>query len=61
VADDLGGDHPRRIHYYPKTGRVIRRLLVSSEFDTIARDESDYASRLSARKTAGEIQLFGDD
>jgi chemotaxis protein CheD len=61
VANDLGGDHPRRIHYYPKTGRVIRRLLVSSEFDTIARDESDYANRLSARKPAGEIQLFGDD
>ena len=61
VAQDLGGDHPRRIHYYPKTGRVIRRLLVSTEFDTIARDESDYAKRLSSRKTSGEIQLFGDD
>jgi chemotaxis protein CheD len=61
TANDLGGDHPRRIHYYPKTGRVIRRLLVSSEFDTIAREESDYASRLAARKPAGEIQLFGDD
>ena len=61
VAQDLGGDHPRRIHYYPKTGRVIRRLLVTSEFATIARDESDYASRLSSTKTSGEIQLFGDD
>jgi chemotaxis protein CheD len=61
VAKDLGGDHPRRIHYYPKTGRVIRRLLVTSEFATIARDESDYASRLSSTKTSGEIQLFGDD
>ena len=61
VASDLGGDHPRRIHYYPKTGRVIRRLLVTSEFATIARDESDYASRLSSTKTSGEIQLFGED
>jgi chemotaxis protein CheD len=61
TAKDLGGDHPRRIHYYPKTGRVIRRLLVTSEFATIARDESDYASRLSSTKTTGEIQLFGED
>jgi chemotaxis protein CheD len=61
TAKDLGGDHPRRIHYYPKTGKVIRRLLVTSEFATIARDESDYASRLSSTKTSGEIQLFGDD
>jgi chemotaxis protein CheD len=61
TAKDLGGDHPRRIHYYPKTGRVIRRLLVTSEFATIARDESDYANRLSTTKTTGEIQLFGED
>jgi chemotaxis protein CheD len=61
MAKDLGGDHPRRIHYYPKTGRVIRRLLVTSEFATIARDESDYANKLSSTKTAGEIQLFGED
>jgi chemotaxis protein CheD len=61
VAEDLGGQRPRRIHYYPTTGRVVRRLLVSGELDTIARDESDYASRLSSRKTSGEIQLFGDD
>jgi chemotaxis protein CheD len=60
AARDLGGDHPRRIHYYPKTGRVIRRLLVTSEFATIARDESDYASRLSSTKTSGEIELFGE-
>ena len=61
AAKDLGGDHPRRIHYYPKSGRVIRRLLVTSEFATIARDESDYANRLSTTKTTGEIQLFGED
>lgn len=61
MAKDLGGDHPRRIHYYPKTGRVIRRLLVTSEFAMIARDESDYANKLSSTKTAGEIQLFGED
>ena len=60
-AQDLGGQRARRIHYYPKTGRVVRRLLVGGEFDTIARDESDYASKLSTRKTSGEIQLFGDD
>ena len=28
---DLGGTHPRRIHYYPATGRVVRRLLGTGE------------------------------
>jgi len=61
LAQDLCGSHPRRIHYYPKTGRVIRRLLVRTEFDTIARDESDYSSRLSSSKTSGDIELFGEN
>jgi chemotaxis protein CheD len=60
-AKDLEGNLPRRIHYYPKTGRVVRRLLAGGELNTIAREESDYASRLKSRKISGEIQLFGDD
>ena len=31
AAQDLGGLHPRRIHYYPATGRVVRRILAGSE------------------------------
>ncbi len=26
-AQDLGGHYPRRIHYSPSTGKVVRRLL----------------------------------
>ena len=61
VTKDLEGNLPRRIHYYPKTGRVVRRLLAGGESNSIAREESDYASRLSSRKTSGDIQLFGED
>jgi chemotaxis protein CheD len=61
AAQDLGGVLPRRIHYYPSTGRVVRRLLGTSDKFAVSREESDYGSRLSARKTSGgEIQLFGD-
>lgn len=61
AAQDLGGQHPRRIHYFPATGRVVRRLLGSSETSAVAREEFAYASRLSSTKTAGDIQLFEDD
>jgi chemotaxis protein CheD len=60
AAQDLGGQLPRRIHYFPKTGRVVRRILGGTDKAVIAREESAYATRLSTTKTSGEIQLFGD-
>jgi chemotaxis protein CheD len=60
VAQDLGGQLPRRIHYYPATGKVVRRLLGTNETSAIAREEKEYVSRLSSRTMAGEIQLFDE-
>jgi chemotaxis protein CheD len=62
AAQDLGGSHPRRIHYYPATGRVVRRLLGLGESYVVKREENDYEKRLQAeKKTFGDIELFGDD
>jgi len=61
AAKDLRGPYPRRIHYYPATGRVVRRLLGGNESAVIVREESEYAKSLKSTKTSGEIQLFGDD
>jgi chemotaxis protein CheD len=60
AASDLGGTLPRRIHYYPSTGRVVRRLLGISERYSIDREEHDYGSRLRQQQPAGEIELFGE-
>ncbi len=60
ASHDLGGVQPRRIHYFPSTGRVVRRLLGGSETVAIAREEYAYANSLSSKIT-GDIQLFGDD
>ena len=60
VAQDLGGQLPRRIHYYPATGKVVRRLLGTGESSAVAREETEYVSRLSSRTTAGEIELFNE-
>jgi chemotaxis protein CheD len=61
AAQDLRGQLPRRIQYYPTTGRVVRRLLGNNESVLVAREEVEYANSLSSKKTSGEIQLFGDD
>jgi chemotaxis protein CheD len=60
AATDLGGTLPRRIHYYPATGRVVRRLLGVGERYSTDREENDYGSRLRQQQPAGEIELFGD-
>jgi hypothetical protein len=39
---------------------VVRRLLGTSESRAVAREETEYVSRLSTRTTAGDIELFGD-
>jgi chemotaxis protein CheD len=58
-ARDLGGPYPRRIQYFPTTGRVVRKLLTGGDRDLIVREESEYAKRLVTKTTAGEVQLFG--
>lgn len=60
AAQDLGGTLPRRIHYSPLTGRVVRKLLGVNDTYAITRAEKSYGSRLQAQKGAGEIQLFGE-
>ena len=57
---DLGGTQPRRIHYYPVTGRVTRRLLGNTDKYAVTRDEKEYGSRLKSQPTHGDIELFGD-
>jgi chemotaxis protein CheD len=60
AAQDLGGTQPRRIHYYPATGRVVRRLLGVSDAHAIGREETDYEKSLRGGESAGEIDLFGE-
>jgi chemotaxis protein CheD len=61
AAQDLGGAYPRRIHYFPATGRVVRRLLGSTEKYAVRREETEYAKSLRTQKVAGDIELFGEE
>ena len=57
-VQDLGGQYPRRIHYSPATGRVVRRLLGTGDSHVITREEREYAARLLAKKPTGDVELF---
>jgi chemotaxis protein CheD len=60
AAQDLGGTLPRRIQYFPATGRVVRRFLGANDRYAVSREENDYENRLLKQQPAGEVQLFGE-
>lgn len=55
LAADLEGDHPRKLHFFPGSGRVLQKKLYVSRNDTIIEREQNY-SRLLLSATSPEIQ-----
>jgi chemotaxis protein CheD len=58
AAQDLGGTYPRRIIYFPMTGKVVRRFLTGNDSESALREETDYASTLRTRPSKSDIELF---
>lgn len=58
AAEDLGGIHPRRIHFFPRLGKVIRLFLKKDVERAVLTRELTYRSRLQEVPVEGEIELF---
>jgi chemotaxis protein CheD len=58
AAQDLRGIYPRKVYFFPKSGKVLVRKLKSVHNDTIATREKEYSSRLHDAKVAGDVELF---
>jgi len=58
VAEDLNDVYPRKVYFFPRTGKVLVKKLMQTHNDTLARRELDYASRLKVEPVGGEIDLF---
>lgn len=58
AAEDLGGPHPRRIHFFPRLGKVIRLFLKKDVERAVLNREMSYRSRLQTVQVEGEIELF---
>ncbi len=58
AARDLVDVYPRKIYFFPKSGRVLMKKLRTIHNDTIFMREKDYGSRLLATQVAGEVELF---
>ncbi len=58
VAKDLLESYPRKVYYFPQTGKVMVRKLHRVHNDTLILRENEYRARLQQQKMEGEIELF---
>jgi chemotaxis protein CheD len=57
-AHDLLDIHPRKVYFFPKTGRVLVKKLFTLHNDTIATRERDYRQRINETPVEGDVELF---
>lgn len=58
AAEDLGDIYPRRVIYFPESGKVRVRRLQPLEATAIADRERRYQGDLSKKSGGGEVELF---
>jgi chemotaxis protein CheD len=58
ASEDLEGDLPRRVHYWPLTGRVMMRKLRRKDDMTVLDEEKRYQTAIAAKPIDGSVELF---
>ena len=58
LAEDLNDIYPRKVYFFPRTGKVLVKKLMQAHNDTLAKRELEYSSRLRVAPVGGEIDLF---
>ena len=57
-AQDLLDIYPRKVYYFPKTGRTLVKQLRSVHNDTIVQREQQYITRIRLSGVQGDVELF---
>ncbi|HEY0330888.1 MAG TPA: chemoreceptor glutamine deamidase CheD [Rhodopseudomonas sp.] len=58
TAAHLRGTLPRRIHYFPATGKVLLLELRHAEEQAVFSSEANYKSKVQSDPVAGSVELF---
>lgn len=58
LAEDLCGIHPRKIWFFPSTGRVVVQRLAHAHEAEVVAAESAVRARLSKAPVTGGVELF---
>ena len=58
VAKDLLDSYPRKVYYFPQSGRVLVKKLHRVHNETLFSREREYKARLAGEPIAGDVELF---
>ena len=58
LAKDLGDIYPRKVIYFPKTGKVGMKKIQDLHNDTIANRERQYSRNIKDLPVEGDVELF---
>lgn len=58
LSQDLGDIYPRKVVYFPKTGKVAMKKIQDLHNDTIIQRERQYINTLKTVPVAGDVELF---
>ena len=58
ITEDVGGVYPRKVQYFPLSGRVRMKKLYRLHNETIITREAKYIETIRREKLSGEIDLF---
>ena len=58
VAQDLMDIFPRKVYFFPSSGRVLVKKLRTQHNNTVFERELDYKSRIVQAPIAGDVELF---
>jgi len=58
LSEDLGDIYPRKVMYFPETGRLLVKKLRTMHNDTLVRREQEYQKELDVEPDTGDVELF---
>jgi len=58
LAEDVGGQYPRKVMYHPKTGKVQMKKLINQHNDTVETRDESYFDKITHQENTGCIELF---
>lgn len=58
ISQDIGDIYPRKVLYYPLSGRVRVRRLSTMHNDTLSEQENRYINTIESKPVGGDVELF---
>ncbi len=58
VSQDIGDIYPRKVLYYPLSGRVRVRRLNAMHNESLAEQENTYINKIESKPVGGDVELF---